>query len=607
MSIQADSQLEVIVKQSSTDKHEHMLEQTDEKDVHTEHVQDIQQNYSYDDEDEEPELHATTWIALGSMCLLILAVLFALQGPPTVLTWIGEDLHNSKATAWIPTPLSLLQAVISPLISSVADKFQVRKPLLMSCVILPFIGSAIAPGSSNIYRVIVAQIFIGFGLALVPLSYCISSEIVPRRWRPISQAIINFAAAIGACLAPITIGGLTKKNPHTGWRNFYWVQCALWGATAVGIFIGYKPPKRHTRYDHLSFFQKLMAVDVVGLSLYIAGLTLFMTGANLGGGLASWTDVRTLAPLVTGCVLLVSFILYEWLGTKEGILNHELFRGGKARGRTFAICVFFLFVEGALFFPFLIFYPLQTSALFESDPLLLAAREQSFWAGTGVSTLLWGYASTKLKRLREPIFIGFVIFLAGMVGITTIEPDDSVSSVVFSTLAGIGWGSPLILVIAAVQLATPHHIFITATAVTAASRALAGTIFTAILTAVLNNNLASKLGPYISKAALKQGLPKSSINAFIAAVEARNATALAAVPGATQAIISAGLSAQKKAYAESLRTVFIITLPFGLLACIACLFMSDLRKEMNYIVDAPLEHLTAKHHHNVNESQTKEP
>jgi hypothetical protein len=193
-----------------------------------------------------------------------------------------------------------------------------------------------------------------------------------------------------------------------------------------------------------------------------------------------------------------------------------------------------------------------------------------------------------------------------MVGITTIEPDDSVNAIVFSTVAGIGWGSPLILVIAAVQLATPHHIFITATAVTAASRALAGTIFTAVLTAVLNNNLASKLTPYITKAALKNDLPKSSIPAFVAAIEAKNSTTLAAIPGTTQAIINAGLFAQKKAYAESLRTVFIITLPFGLLACVACLFMSDLREEMNYIVDAPLEHLTAKHNHGRHEVQNKE-
>ena len=32
---------------------------------------------------------------------------------------------------------------------------------------------------------------------------------------------MNIAAALGACAAPLVIGGLTSTNAHTGWRNFY--------------------------------------------------------------------------------------------------------------------------------------------------------------------------------------------------------------------------------------------------------------------------------------------------------------------------------------------------------------------------------------------------
>jgi MFS family permease len=49
---------------------------------------------------------------------------------------------------------------------------------------LSFIGAAIAPGSTNIYRLIGAQILIGFGFATVPLAYVVPSEILPRKWRP---------------------------------------------------------------------------------------------------------------------------------------------------------------------------------------------------------------------------------------------------------------------------------------------------------------------------------------------------------------------------------------------------------------------------------------
>lgn len=134
---------------------------------------------------------------------------------------------------------------------------------------------------------------------------------------------------------------------------------ALWGLTAIGITVGYRPPKRHTRLDHLSFWQKLSHLDLPGFGLLTTGLTLFLTGLNLGGGLFPWTNSRVLALLIVGIVVLIGFGVYEWKGTKTGILHHELFQGGKARGRTFAICISLIFIEGILLFSYIIFYPVM--------------------------------------------------------------------------------------------------------------------------------------------------------------------------------------------------------------------------------------------------------
>jgi hypothetical protein len=132
---------------------------------------------------------------------------------------------------------------------------------------------------------------------------------------------------------------------------------ALWGVTAVGLFIGYRPPKRHTRLDHLSFWQKLGCLDLPGFGLLTSGLTLLLTGLNLGGGIFKWASAPVLATLIVGIVILIAFGVYEWKFTKTGILHHDLFRGGKDRGRTFALCVGLIFIEGILLFSYIIFYP----------------------------------------------------------------------------------------------------------------------------------------------------------------------------------------------------------------------------------------------------------
>lgn len=146
------------------------------------------------------------------------------------------------AQTWIPDSLSLVQAVIGPVISSASDAFQARKLLLVASSLVSFVGAAIAPGSANVYRVIVAQILIGIGFASVPLAYCVPSEILPRKWRPskscrshvlphsrsfadadspVAQAAMNIAAALGAISGPLIIGAFTRTDPVNGWRNFY--------------------------------------------------------------------------------------------------------------------------------------------------------------------------------------------------------------------------------------------------------------------------------------------------------------------------------------------------------------------------------------------------
>lgn len=134
---------------------------------------------------------------------------------------------------------------------------------------------------------------------------------------------------------------------------------ALWGAIALGILVGYQPPKRHTQLDHLSFWQKLRRLDLMGAGLLTTGLTLFLVGLNLGGTEFTWTAAPVLTTLLIGILVLILFGLYEWKGTSTGIVHHDLLRGGKDFGRTFSICVGLIFIEGIMLFSYILFYPVM--------------------------------------------------------------------------------------------------------------------------------------------------------------------------------------------------------------------------------------------------------
>jgi hypothetical protein len=212
-----------------------------------------------------------------------------------------------------------------------------------------------------------------------------------------------------------------------------------------------------------------------------------------------------------------------------------------------------------------------------------------------LSTLIWGYWSTKRRTIRAPLFTGFLIFTAGIVGLATLQPSDNIKQMAFAGVAGLGFGCPLVLIISGAHLSTPHSLIATSTAVVASSRSLSGTIFTAIYAAVLNNKLSVNVPTKIASAALQSGLPKSSIDAFIAALVGQDSTALSKVRGVNPKIIGAGVAALRQAFADSLRPIYIIAAPFGAVACVLCLFLGDMTKTMNYHVDAPVEELYAKH------------
>lgn len=210
--------------------------------------------------------------------------------------------------------------------------------------------------------------------------------------------------------------------------------------------------------------------------------------------------------------------------------------------------------------------------------------------------MVYGYSSTKFQTIRAPLFVGFLLFTSGLVGLATIQPGQSTNAIVFTGLAGLGFGGPLVLIIAGVQLSTPHHLIATATAVTSSARAVTATVFTAIYAAALRDRLAVDIPALVAPAAAKAGLEASSIPAFVGALASSNTTALPLIPGVTPAIIEAGVVAITQALADGIRTVYIIAVPFGALACVGCYFLGDLKKTMNYHVDAPVEELHAKHH-----------
>lgn len=120
----------------------------------------------------------------------------------------------------------------------------------------------------------------------------------------------------------------------------------------------------------------------------------------------------------------------------------------------------------------------------------------------------------------------------------------------------------------------------TAAGLAGTSRLLAGAIATAIFSNVTNNKYAEALPAQITSAVASFSLAPDVVIKLIAAAKAGTPAAYKAVPGITPAIEVAAVLGNKKAYLEGAHLSYQVALGFGLLGCIAAVFITsvDTRK-----------------------------
>jgi len=89
------------------------LEKTSLEAKHVEKTVTDEGNPVYDAADEEPEIHLRTWIALAAMFLLNLVQVFALQGPPAVVSRfkVAQDQSITMVSCLI---LELVSTTLQP-------------------------------------------------------------------------------------------------------------------------------------------------------------------------------------------------------------------------------------------------------------------------------------------------------------------------------------------------------------------------------------------------------------------------------------------------------------------------------------------------------------
>lgn len=148
---------------------------------------------------------------------------------------------------------------------------------------------------------------------------------------------------------------------------------------------------------------------------------------------------------------------------------------------------------------------------------------------------------------------------------------------VLGTFSGLGCGGILTPAATIALIVVPDAYLATAAAISLSVRGVGGAIGYAIYSNILNNKLSAKLPAYVATYAINAGLPAVDVKAFVGTFLTLPANA-SALPNVTPAIMEAASLGSRWAYADSLKYVWLSTIPFGVLAVICSAFVPSVHK-----------------------------
>lgn len=534
--------------------------------------------------DDDYEVTFKTWI-----------VVFILSASYGISFWIVPAINSCAATvatllgdptayAWYVS-IYLITITIAFMICGANSDLFGRRWFITGGNVLLFVGFIVGGSAKNNTTMLAAMGLIGFGAGNAQLAAFALPELLPNKWRHIAIVIADLFVLFSAVVGPVA-GRFAVAVSTTAWRWLFYGPAIAAALSFAGLFLYYFPPA-HPR--GLPFRQAVRELDYGGALLFTIATVLTLVGINYSIQLPS-SDPKVIGTLVSGLGTLVAFALYEtFVPLKQPLTPTRVFTKGKGRDLTAPFVA--AFVVTMFYYAINVIYPTMINVFFtDANTSFRYQIVLTLPANLGLcfGAFLLSVLGTRIGHWRWTLTASvFIMVLFGaLMGLVTPERKGLAIALVFIEQIGFGWAQ--YLSIAFVQFGTDQVELGIAGGLAGVSRFAGGAVAITVFSTILSNVTTKNMKVLVPAAATAAGLPESSVSALMAALPL-GASALAAVPDITDAVITAASKAYQQAYVVGVRTTALSSLSFGIVAIIACLFCNDIDKKMNNKIEIYLE------------------
>jgi len=473
-----------------------------------------------------------TLIIIGALLLGMLLAALDQTIVATALPTIAGDLHGLSHLSWVVTAYLLASTVSTPLWGKLGDLYG-RKVFFEAAIVIFLVGSALCGLAHSIFILIVFRAVQGIGGGgLLTGAQTIVADVVPARDRGRYQGLFGSVFGVTSVIGPL-IGGFFVDN--LSWRWVFYVNLPI-GAVALAVVAAVLPGQLR-RAQH--------RIDYLGTVLLAGAATSLVLLTSLGGTTYAWSS----APIfILGGAAVVLGAAFIWAESRaaEPVVPLHLFRN-----RVFSAASAIGFVVGFALFGAIAYLPQYMQIVKGVSPTVSGLRLLPLMVGLLTTSIVSGRLVSRWGRYRIFPIIGTATMTVGLYLLSHLGVTTSVwLSSLYMLVLGAGIGASLQVLVVAVQNAVSYADLGAATGGTTFFRSIGGSFGTATFGAVFSNVLAGDLAAALHGLRLPPG---------VTAASGASPALLDRLPAAVHAGYVSG-------YATALQTVFLVAVPFGVLA-----------------------------------------